>query len=137
MADYCSFSVAAMSALDKEPEDFLNAYVRNRGDAHALTLEASVVAPFIQRLIDNLPTGQEALCMTATELLAMIDDMATEQQRKSKDWPDKAVVLSNALKRIKPNLFKAGIEVEFLKREGTRRPIRISRVKIQEDSKEW
>jgi len=138
MADYASFSAAAMSALGETPESFLNAYVANRGDANALTLDASVVAPHIMAIAQLAPGGWRG---TATDLLEKVNGVASEQQRKAKEWPDTAISLSNMLRRVIANLRKAGVEVEFMPRDRNRRLIRISQIERQttetNTTREW
>src|SRR5262249_36340839 len=49
---------------------------------------------------------------TASELLEELGKVAGDQM-KAKEWPKKANSLSNHLRRLAPNLRKAGIEVTF------------------------
>ena len=65
---------------------------------------------------------------TATELLALLEDVADEKTRKQKAWPESARALSNALRRLAPNLRAAGIDLGFDGRKhGGKRVIRVDR----------
>jgi hypothetical protein len=61
---------------------------------------------------------------TSTELLAELNQHADEEKRKPNErnglWPTSARLLSNALRRLAPNLKVAGIEITFIKIKGTR-----------------
>ena len=50
---------------------------------------------------------------TTTQLLAALHDMAHAAERHGPDWPSTACKLSNALRRLAPNLRVLGVEVEF------------------------
>ena len=117
MADFAMWVVAAESSMPWEEGGFMKAYSRNRGLAHELSLEASVIAGPIRDL--------EAFEGTATELYELLTEKADEKVVHRKTWPSGARALSAELKRLAPNLREVGIEVDFA-RSGKRRVIRIA-----------
>src|SRR5262249_52346742 len=54
---------------------------------------------------------------TATELLALLDDKAPDSTKRARGWASSPKGLSNALRRVVPNLRSVGITVTF-RREG-------------------
>ena len=50
---------------------------------------------------------------TATELLKLLSGAVDEGVRRQKGWPSSGRMLSNALRRLAPNLRQAGVLVEF------------------------
>lgn len=117
LADMALWIVAAEPALPWAPGTFIAAYTRNRAESNDLALEASpVVAPLLQ----VVPfTG------TATELLALLSAKVSDEAKRQRAWPKNAVVLSNHLRRLAPNLRVAGVQVEFA-RDGRRRTVSVS-----------
>jgi hypothetical protein len=119
MADFATWVSAAEPGLGWREGRFLDAYWRNIDDASSLAVEGSVVAGELQRMA--LPFEG-----TADELLVRLNQQATQEVKRGRSWPRDATRLSGALRRVAPNLRKLGILIEFLPREGSRRPIRIS-----------
>lgn len=105
MADFAGWILAAEPTLGWQPGAFIRAYRENRKIANELPLETPV-AEAIRRM--SLPyTG------TTTALLEELNAKADESTRKSKGWPSSGRTLSNALRRLAPNLRAVGISVEF------------------------
>lgn len=115
MADFAVWITAAETALGWKPGDFMDAYTGNREAANELTLEASPIAPFVQKLAKIGFTG------TASELLERLNILAADEQRRQKGWPANARALSGSLRRIAPNLRAVGVNVEFLGNKGSNR----------------
>ncbi len=120
MADFALWVTAAEEALGWQPAAFIKAYSQNRRDANDLSLEASPVAEAILAFMSSLQQWSG----TSTELLAELNQHADEEKRKPNErnglWPTSARLLSNALRRLAPNLKVAGIEITFVKIKGTR-----------------
>jgi hypothetical protein len=121
MADFAVWVAAAEPGLGWREGRFLEAYERNRDDASALAIQASAVAGEVQKL--GLPWEG-----TAEELLVKLNQSATKETKQLRSWPADATRLSNAIRRITPNLRELGILIEFLPRQSIRRPIRISKL---------
>jgi hypothetical protein len=122
MADFARWVVAAEQAPRVRPGSavpepglgwpegtFLDAYTGKRAEAHELTLEASVVAPYTRDLAGRGFFG------TATELLRLLNEQAGEDLKElhKSGWPKDARRLSGALRRIAPDLRAVGVEIEF------------------------
>ncbi len=121
--NFARWSTAAESALGLEPGIFIKAYSRNQESANDLTLEASPVVGPLQELAD---LGEWK--GTATQLLSSLEIHIGEQTRRLKSWPKDGRALSNALRRLAPNLRESGIAVEFKKER--QRTITIKRVDL-------
>jgi hypothetical protein len=108
MADFAHWITAAEPALGWEPGSFLTAYTGNREEANELTLDASPITTPLKNLLE---TG--AWEGTATELLNALGGLVDDATRNQKTWPKTATAVSNALRRIAPNLRAIGLEVAF------------------------
>jgi hypothetical protein len=128
MADFALWVTAAEPAFGWKQGRFLEAYARNRDDASALAIEASVVAGEVQKLALPWEGG-------AKELLQKLNDQASKETKQHRAWPADETRLSGALRRIAPPLRDLGIMIEFLPRQEFRRPIRISAAASSEAGK--
>ncbi len=111
MADFARWVAAGEEKLGWAPGSFLRAYGRNQRRANDLPLETPV-AEAIRKL--DLPWEG-----TATELLGVLEPIVGNNARRSKAWPQSGRALSNALRRLAPNLRREGILIEF-ERDGGR-----------------
>ncbi len=109
MADFALWVAAAAPGLGVDVDDFTKAYEANRGAANDLAIEASPVAQEILSLVQE----EGAWKGSATELLAALSIRVGEEARRARSWPRSPTRLSNALRRVQPNLAKAGVRVEF------------------------
>jgi DNA polymerase-1 len=124
MADFALQVVAASEKLGFTPEEFLAAYNTKRDELHASVIESNLVANLIVRLVADAPFKG-----TAQSLLVPLEILADDQEKKSKFFPTNARGISNAIRRIAPNLRAVGYTVEFLREAGTgRRIIHLERV---------
>lgn len=111
MADFAKWVTACEPVLPWEAGEFSEAYAESRRDAIDLALETDLVAVAVKALLEE----RESWEGTATELLATLDELITDQARKSKFWPKTARGLSNSLRRAASFLRQTGIEVEFFR----------------------
>jgi hypothetical protein len=109
MADFAVWVEAAAPALGWPAGTFLEAFEANRRGAVQDVLEADKVAAAVLALIER----EGSWSGTSTELLAKIDEAATETQRKAKGWPRDATRMSGMLRRAAPALRQAGLTVEM------------------------
>jgi hypothetical protein len=102
----------------------MDAYRENRAEAVALTLEASKVAAELLSFMDR----KQEWTGTATELLEALNLRASDETRRSKEWPKSGRGLSGKLWRLAPALRRSGLHLEF-DREGHERSrtVRITR----------
>jgi hypothetical protein len=114
MADFALWAEACLRGAGHKPGEFLEAYRRNRADVNAFALEASPLVPFLLRKSGFAFKGE------ASALLEELNGLADEQARKQKGWPAKPHILSGMLRRMAPNLRRAGMTVKF-DREGKAR----------------
>jgi len=125
LADFAQWVCAAEPALGWPSGTFIQDYTTNGATAHALALEASLVA---QPVLDLAQTGDQE--GTASELLAKLNELVPEQVRRQKTWPGSPQALSNALRRLAPPLMVEGVEVSWLPRTSGRRVIMIRKVTV-------
>ena len=110
MADFTKFAVAAAIQLGWTGDDFLKAYLGNRASANNLAIESSPIGPAVVDLMRK----HESWNGIAKELLGeLCEHHADEKTQRRKDWPKSPQAMSNALRRIAPNLRKSNIDVTF------------------------
>ena len=126
MADFALWGVASMPALGFDPDSFMDAYNGNRDGANSLALESSPISLFLQTIADK-----EVWQGTATELLDRLNRMADDLTQRQRSWPKSARAVSNALRRLAPNLREAGIDVIHQQTSGTRSVKSITLRKIE------
>ncbi len=120
MADFALWGSAAESRLGWDPGAFLEAYDSNREAVNDLVLDSStVVTPLLA-----LAAGGSWID-TPTELLKQLTERVDEVTRQQKGWPKSPAILSGLLKRLAPNLRRAGLEVSFPRRTRKARSIRL------------
>lgn len=108
MADFALWVTAAEPALGWGNGSFMEAYTGNRASANDLALDASPLSSALRSLVSEHPWEG-----TATDLLRSLALLVGDQVTKQKGWPTSARALSNALRRLRPNLRATGIEIGF------------------------
>lgn len=88
--------------------EFFIAYEGNRQEANDLAIEWSPVGAVLPRLLESSPTWTG----TASDLLAALDEKADEPTKSQRAWPKDARVPAGIIKRLAPNLRRAGIAVD-------------------------
>jgi len=123
MADFALWVIAAEPALGLEPGAFMQAYAGNRAEANTLALEAEPIAAKLLEFASALPDG--TWLGAANELLKALNTYAglDGTTRHPDGWPKRASDLGGCLRRIAPNLRQLGLDVQFKKRSGNKRPI--------------
>jgi hypothetical protein len=115
MADFAMWVCAAEPALGWQEGLFLEAYGRNRAEANALALEASTLVQPIMRIADR---GEWQSTATALQSELVNDQLNNQLLGEQKPVPQTARELSQALRRLAPNLLQIGITVEFGRTNG-------------------
>ncbi len=117
LADFAIWVTACEPALPWPAGGFLDAYAGNRESAHELALEASPIVEPLRQLVRE--AGGE-WTGTATELLDDLTRRLTggDGHRLPRGWPGNGRALSNALRRLSPNLRAVGLAVEFSRTPG-------------------
>lgn len=114
MADFARWATAAMRVLGWPEGAFIEAYQINRAEGCDLTLEASVIYPFLQQLIRQSTNTWSGTCR---RLLDQLTQLAGDQV-KLKRWPSTPRALSGMLRRLAPSLRGCGIRVDFVRQHG-------------------
>jgi hypothetical protein len=116
MADFALWVTAAEPALGWESGRFMLAYTANQDAGNEMALEASPVGKAVIDFIDEVGEWSG----TMTELLGELERRADQKTKSIKSWPKSSSALGTAVKRLAPNLRKAGINVSD-ERVGKRR----------------
>jgi len=114
MADFAIWATAAEAGLGLPAGAVMAAYDGNRAAANEIALESSPIAALVIALVSK----QGAWSGTATDLLHVVEKRADDLARRAKWWPRTAQGMAGALRRVAPNLRKAGIWVEHSRAGG-------------------
>jgi len=114
MADFAIWATAAEAGLGVPTGAVMAAYQSNRAAANEIALEASPIAALVVALVRE----QGVWSGRATELLEVIEGRADDWARRGKGWPRTARAMAGALRRVAPNMRKAGIRIEFSRAAG-------------------
>ncbi|SFL23943.1 hypothetical protein SAMN04488518_12610 [Pseudovibrio ascidiaceicola] len=121
MADFARLMVAASSGLGWEEGEFLEAYESNRSGTAEAVFEGDPVAVALHEFL-MVRQGGESWVGTATELLANLNMIVSDQIRSSRFWPTKVNAFGSAVDRAAPLLRPKRIQVTK-KATGSRRLI--------------
>lgn len=100
----------------------LDTYMSQRDRVAEVVLDSDPVAVAIREMLDE---GKEEWEGTAGELRKLITPSFPE--RVPTGWPRTPHNLGSRLRRLAPAMEQVGIDIEWLPRSGTRRPLRLSR----------
>jgi 5S rRNA maturation endonuclease (ribonuclease M5) len=128
MADFALWASACESAL-WQAGTFDRAYSDNRREAVENVLEADLLAIALRKYMAERSEWEG----TAGELLQVLTTATSEAERAGKSWPVDSTRVSGRLRRVLPSLRQAGVGIEFLPRDGRRRPIRITAARTRGD----
>jgi uncharacterized protein YukE len=117
MADFAIWVSACEAGLGWPEGTFLAAYTENRSSANETAMEASLVGVAAQQFMAEQQSWQG----TSTELLAALEDVVDEKTQHRRDWPKTPRKLSGDLRRVAPNLRRAGLDVIFSRGAGKNR----------------
>jgi len=109
MADFAMWAAAGEQGMGLQPGEFMAAYTTNREAGNELALEASPLAKVLLGFMEDLNTWTG----TASDLLDALEKQVEDKVRRQRGWPQSARALSGAVKRLAPNLRKAGVDVEM------------------------
>jgi hypothetical protein len=114
MADFAIWATAAEAGLGLPTGAVMAAYQRNRADGNETALESSQLATLVIALVGERGEWSG----TAKDLLRAVDGRADDWARRGKGWPQTARAMAGALRRVAPNMRKAGIRIEFSRAAG-------------------
>ncbi len=114
MADFAEWVIAAESELGWKAGTFMAAYSARRAQTNEVALDGSPVAGAVQALV-----GRGAWEGTASDLLTTIGTLVSDRDTRLKTWPKSPLALSNALRRLTPNLRLTGVLVSFSRTGGS------------------
>jgi len=108
MAEFTQIGAKTALALGRQPEEFLDAYRRNRDASSITALESSAVGPVVRRMLNN-----GSIRRPIGALLFELQTQAHPHELKHPDWPKHPRALGNELRRLSPNFARIGIAVHF------------------------
>jgi hypothetical protein len=129
MADFALWVTAAESGLGLQPGGFLAVYRDNRDMANEAALDSSPMTKYVLQVAEA--GGYHG---TPSDLLAQIETMATDGDKRLKTWPHNPRSLSGTLKRLAPNLRVVGVEIEFGRDSGRQRKRLVTVTRTDPDS---
>ena len=103
MADFYSWGCAIASVLGFE--NFSTVYWDNVKYGSQQALDASIIAPIIEKFMRGTPEWQGS----SSELLAQLNQYADDSTKKLHTWPKDPQWLSRKVAQITPNLAQAGL----------------------------
>jgi DNA polymerase-1 len=109
MADQCEWVVAAEPVLPWKTGEFLRVATQNRAEVHAVTLENAAIYSPLEAVLAAHSGRWEG---SATALLALLNEQATDTARRGRKWPGSPAALSGQLRRLAPALRGVGITLE-------------------------
>jgi hypothetical protein len=124
MADFAHWAAACEPALGLDEGAFLRSYRRSIRDANEVALESSPVVGHLFELVrGGVWEG------TAANFLTTLNDMAADADKRLRAWPKTPRAVAGLLRRLAPNLRRAGFEVTFGRQPGGNRT---RTIKVQE-----
>jgi hypothetical protein len=129
MMDFAKWCTAAETAYGWKQGTFLDAYMRNRGDAHAIAIEGSPIGQAVLRFMD----GKLRWIGTAAKLhAALIQTVPSSEARR--EWPKSPRGVAEALRRISTTLRTLGVDPRMGgRRSGGNRERMIELVRLSPD----
>ena len=119
MADFARFAEAVGRGLGWPPETFLAAYLDNRQQATLSTLEDSILANTLLKMVEN-NWGLLEWIEPASEMHARLTLGLDRRIAKSPSWPKTPAMFGNELRRLAPTLAENGLFVIFKRNQKTR-----------------
>ena len=107
MADFAIWATACESALGMERGEALQAYRANCSYTRNLALDESPIYESIRE------AARAGFMGTSSELLSLLNKLASDSTRRSRRWPKAPNALSNVLRRMVSNLRASGIQIHF------------------------
>jgi hypothetical protein len=119
MADFALFGEAVGRGLGWAPATFLAAYLENRQQATLSTIEDSILANMLLKIVkQNL--GLLEWCAPASELHTKLTLRLERRVANSPSWPKTPRLFANELRRLAPTLAENGLFVMFKRTDKAR-----------------
>lgn len=113
MSDFAAFVERGEAGLGLRRGAFIAAYTNNRRETNEIAIDLSPVA----QALKEFTKGNPGWSGTAAELLERLNPGATDDLRRSREWPKTPRGLSGAIRRVIPNLRSVGIAIKVNLRE--------------------
>jgi hypothetical protein len=120
MADAEFWATAGETAFGWKRGAFVAVYWQNLNEGAIASIDAHPVGVTIRQLLER----EDEWSGEPAELLAALNDLASDEVRRAKNWPQTPRVLSACLRRLAQALRRVAIEADFGKKSG-RRHIRL------------
>lgn len=126
MADFARWGAAAAVGLEKDPDDFRQAYDENISRQSVAAIEASPVAETVVAFMEDRNDWVGSVSELYGSLKGVADGM--EISTKARSWPASPSALSRKLKEAEPPLRGLGIEILRPGRTATARKVCLRRI---------
>ena len=126
LADFECWAVACESALGVEKTDFITAYKHSRQTSVEVVLSNSPLPPQITALLQRSGKTWQG---TSSELLADLEEYASERTLRQYGWPKNPSQLSKDLDRLAPALREIDISIER-RRSSDKSRVRLIQMKL-------
>jgi len=110
MADFARVGIAVERVLGYPEGSFLDTYSGKRAEQTANVLDHPVVAGVFNLLENSSPDGWFG---TFKELRAALEEIASESDKRSPNWPKTEKGLGNLLRNLAPAIRSQGLETTF------------------------
>lgn len=110
MADATEWGYAICEAMGIEGRHFLNAYYENVKFQNSEIISSTPLAVALQNFAEKRKTWEG----TSSELLAKLEEIADDRDKRHKAWPKASNVLTRRLNELKTNLEEMGIYFEII-----------------------
>jgi len=119
MADFATWGIAVEPSFGVEPGTFMAAYSGKRDASDALAVEMSPVGPSLRKFVADKRSWKG-------DAKTLLHELSTRgysdfETRERVDWPRTPKGMSEALRRVAPNLRAIGVDVEYGGRIGKSR----------------
>lgn len=110
MADFARVGIAVERVLEYPAGSFMASYLGKRAELTANVLDHPVVAGVFNLLENSSPDGWFG---TFKELRADLEEIVSESDRRSPNWPKTEKGLGNLLRNMAPAIRSQGVEITF------------------------
>lgn len=108
MADFVSWSVAAEEAMGLEAGQWLNLYLANIDATNQGLVDDNLIIEVLHKLL-----SKELSVRTSQQWLQALNEIANDDLKRQKQWPNSARKLSGELRRLAPVMRATGIQIDF------------------------
>jgi hypothetical protein len=111
MADFARWGTATEEALGGSKGSFMTAYEDSQEEATMTALESWPIVSALWKFAVPYQGEEKAWVGAASELFASLNDLASDEVKRSADWPKAPNALTAQINRLSPSLREVGIHI--------------------------